>query len=390
MDSGNSSGMQSSSAGDEEYDSKADSTPADGFFNLMAQLSPPVLRRYHQQNQPPTLFDQPTYGFHHDLDAFPEDSGPNIILNKDVIWPAPAPVAGNVTSDPNCTTRTTVGSFGEFPSSSSSVVGPVQSPPQENGTQTVPAAAESSVQSRPKKRMRASRRAPTTVLTTDTSNFRAMVQEFTGIAAPPFSAAASSPYSRRLDLLGTARVASSLRTGSNPFRPSAQKFQPSSSHLLTTANMVENLAPSHDANNNNILPTTSDFNSSSNHLGVYRIPENPDSNVGNQNFPFQSLMSSPFPLLKYSAAAFGMHPNPEESLGVTNSSLQGLRVSQDQVMNTYMGGLPATRLVLDGGNEVRDHPPGSQGGSHVNCAALSSNFHTNQPVENGAARAEDL
>ncbi|KAF7829926.1 type-2 histone deacetylase 1-like [Senna tora] len=48
----------------------------------------------------------------------------------------------------------------------------------------------------PKKRSRASRRAPTTVLTTDTSNFRSMVQEFTGIPAPPFSH--SSPYSRRL------------------------------------------------------------------------------------------------------------------------------------------------------------------------------------------------
>uniref|UniRef100_A0A0D9VUQ9 VQ domain-containing protein n=1 Tax=Leersia perrieri TaxID=77586 RepID=A0A0D9VUQ9_9ORYZ len=41
----------------------------------------------------------------------------------------------------------------------------------------------------PKKRPRASRRPPTTVLTTDTSNFRAMVQEFTGFPAPPFAAA---------------------------------------------------------------------------------------------------------------------------------------------------------------------------------------------------------
>ncbi|KAG6524473.1 putative protein TPRXL [Zingiber officinale] len=39
-----------------------------------------------------------------------------------------------------------------------------------------------------RKRSRASRRAPTTVLTTDTSNFRAMVQEFTGIPAAPFAA----------------------------------------------------------------------------------------------------------------------------------------------------------------------------------------------------------
>lgn len=48
----------------------------------------------------------------------------------------------------------------------------------------------------PKKRSRASRRAPTTVLTTDTTNFRAMVQEFTGIPAPPFTSSYFPPKSR--------------------------------------------------------------------------------------------------------------------------------------------------------------------------------------------------
>ncbi|GLJ39866.1 hypothetical protein SUGI_0815270 [Cryptomeria japonica] len=38
-----------------------------------------------------------------------------------------------------------------------------------------------------KKRSRASRRAPTTLLSTDTSNFRAMVQQFTGIPESPFA-----------------------------------------------------------------------------------------------------------------------------------------------------------------------------------------------------------
>ncbi|PKU74354.1 mucin-2-like [Dendrobium catenatum] len=51
-----------------------------------------------------------------------------------------------------------------------------------------------------KKRSRASRRAPTTVLTTDTSNFRAMVQEFTGIPSPPFSSTSSSSSSSLLSL----------------------------------------------------------------------------------------------------------------------------------------------------------------------------------------------
>ncbi|KAH7834334.1 hypothetical protein Vadar_014982 [Vaccinium darrowii] len=60
----------------------------------------------------------------------------------------------------------------------------------------------------PKKRSRASRRAPTTLLTTDTTNFRAMVQEFTGIPAPPFTSS-SSPFLRnRLDLFATPAAAS--------------------------------------------------------------------------------------------------------------------------------------------------------------------------------------
>ncbi|XP_076916177.1 uncharacterized protein LOC143575772 [Bidens hawaiensis] len=68
----------------------------------------------------------------------------------------------------------------------------------------------------PKKRTRASRRAPTTVLTTDTTNFRRMVQEFTGIPAAPFATSlSSSVFSRRSDF-GMSPV--------QPFRPSAQKI----------------------------------------------------------------------------------------------------------------------------------------------------------------------
>ncbi|TVU37790.1 hypothetical protein EJB05_11125, partial [Eragrostis curvula] len=48
--------------------------------------------------------------------------------------------------------------------------------------QPPPPAAEAR---KPRKRARASRRPPTTVLTADASNFRAMVQEFTGFPAPP-------------------------------------------------------------------------------------------------------------------------------------------------------------------------------------------------------------
>ncbi|KAF0911868.1 hypothetical protein E2562_012349 [Oryza meyeriana var. granulata] len=76
-------------------------------------------------------------------------------------------------------------------SSSAAGVSPSQAPPHP------PPPAPSKP---PKKRPRASRRPPTTVLTTDTSNFRAMVQEFTGFPAPPFAAA--SPPAVRPRLLG--------------------------------------------------------------------------------------------------------------------------------------------------------------------------------------------
>ncbi|XP_020575578.1 VQ motif-containing protein 22-like, partial [Phalaenopsis equestris] len=39
----------------------------------------------------------------------------------------------------------------------------------------------------PRKRSRASRRAPTTLLNTDTANFRAMVQQFTGVPTGPYN-----------------------------------------------------------------------------------------------------------------------------------------------------------------------------------------------------------
>ncbi|KAI4321400.1 hypothetical protein MLD38_034784 [Melastoma candidum] len=82
----------------------------------------------------------------------------------------------------------------------------------------------------PRKRTRASRRAPTTILTTDTENFRAMVQEFTGFPAPPFSG------SRKLDLFGSGSIfrmnprGPDLLGHMNPLRPSAQKFQ--NPHLM--------------------------------------------------------------------------------------------------------------------------------------------------------------
>jgi hypothetical protein len=102
----------------------------------------------------------------------------------------------------------------------------------------------------PKKRSRASRRPPTTVLTTDTSNFRAMVQEFTGFPAAPFVPA--SPFVRpRLNTgLGLFQSGSNSAFGS-PYllRSFQQKLQtnpcvpvPSNNNLMSSSTIVDAIA----------------------------------------------------------------------------------------------------------------------------------------------------
>ncbi|XP_055835765.1 uncharacterized protein LOC129904247 isoform X2 [Solanum dulcamara] len=153
-----------------------------------------------------------------------------------------------------------------------------------------------------KKRTRASRRAPTTVLTTDTTNFRQMVQEFTGIPTAPFT---GSPYTRRLDLFSTA--GSGMRSGHldslgplYPLRPSAQKVQVSpfmpqlsssstSSSSLLSSSMIDALMPTNNTgnqNNNNShsivgvstasasTSTSTNFQLGSNHLGIQKQAQN--------------------------------------------------------------------------------------------------------------------
>lgn len=192
MDSGNSGSIQSSSGGDEEYDSSR---------AAFAHLSNPPLPPQSQPHTNSPLFDPlPNYF----------DPNPPPLPNFDPTW-SKSPITYNSLPLPS----------GAFFSSS-----PVPSDPPK----TDPAQPHRN----PKKRSRASRRAPTTVLTTDTTNFRAMVQEFTGIPAPPFTSSSSSPFLRnnRLDLFG---APSSTRSYPLPdalqpppylLRPFAQKFQP--------------------------------------------------------------------------------------------------------------------------------------------------------------------
>ncbi|KAK4264901.1 hypothetical protein QN277_026020 [Acacia crassicarpa] len=225
MDSGHSTGsLQSSSGGDDEYDSRADSMSA--FFNH--HPNPPIHHHVASSthtNAPPVFGFDPSSNY---LDPIPPS-------NFDMVWARPT------RSDPN---RSDLGGFN--PSSSSNQLffsGQLggqtshhQQPlvPESSSRGLIPvsgggggnidlSAGGNNVGRNPKKRSRASRRAPTTVLTTDTTNFRAMVQEFTGIPAPPF---VYSPFQRsRLDLLGSHAAVRSPPPTYNLLRPFAQKPQ---------------------------------------------------------------------------------------------------------------------------------------------------------------------
>ncbi|KAB2031106.1 hypothetical protein ES319_D05G281900v1 [Gossypium barbadense] len=85
--------------------------------------------------------------------------------------------------------------------------------PSSSSMQPRPVGELNGVVKNPKKRTRASRKAPTTVLTTDPTNFRAMVQEYTGIPTPP----GSSSFSRKLDIFGSGSSAQILQP---PLQPS--------------------------------------------------------------------------------------------------------------------------------------------------------------------------
>ncbi|CAA2979836.1 Hypothetical predicted protein [Olea europaea subsp. europaea] len=222
MDSGNSGSLQSSSGGDEEYDSRAASISA-----FMSNPTPHVgpisessqpLQPLPPQNPSHTAMFDPLSNYLH-------LQNPSLLYNPNMI------LSKTLGSDPSTNITNPILSSSPFLDTFSNVRSPLVS------ASPVPASVSgpsdnhnlNQVVRNPKKRSRASRRAPTTVLTTDTTNFRAMVQEFTGIPAPPFT---SSPYQRsRIELFGKPTVAvrsSYLDTAQPPYlrRPFPQKMQP--------------------------------------------------------------------------------------------------------------------------------------------------------------------
>ncbi|CAH8391124.1 unnamed protein product [Eruca vesicaria subsp. sativa] len=210
MDSGNSSSMQSSSGGggdQEEYDSRADQSISALFnnniagqtqldsliancFNTSWSTDNPLWSTTDGSRQPPPQ-PQP-----------PISSGPVFFTNT---------VQENLRVVSNTNTNTS---------------SPTGSVPTDKRTGLA-------TTRNPKKRSRVSRRAPTTVLTTDTSNFRAMVQEFTGNPSTPFTGSSSSTYTpftrSRFDLFGP-----SSSSFSRPLKPFPHKLIPTSHYSTPT------------------------------------------------------------------------------------------------------------------------------------------------------------
>ncbi|GMY17268.1 VQ motif-containing protein [Fagus crenata] len=377
MDSGNSGSMQSSSGGDEEYDSRAESVPA--FLNnppsnhFGSMSNPPSLFPQHQNQHQPNLSDLSSNYFQ----AFSQSqaySNPNSMLHLDhAVQPR-----GLRSDQPNCT------DLGNLPGSSSSTQ---HHGPNQGSTPTARATTQPNVVRNSKKRTRASRRAPTTVLTTDTSNFRAMVQEFTGIPSPPFS---GSSNSRRFDLFGNS---SALRTGHlepmgalYPLRPSPQKVQ--LSPFLSSSSSSCSSSSSSLLNNTMVDATNSNHFSSTLHnyhqVPLGQIPRQPQNMLNMQNpiLTFQPLSQT------------SLHPSFNVP-GFGARSLDELGMSHGHV-NVNLCELPQPNHGNDGG---QDHLRSSDsnfgnslrvgGGCKLNYSATSSSdFNHDKPLENVSTRGE--
>ncbi|XP_077251502.1 uncharacterized protein LOC143890708 [Tasmannia lanceolata] len=351
MDSANSGSIQSSSGGDEEYDSRAESISA--FLNSSSQShltlqekgpiatvffpSPvnPISNPHHQQN-PPSFFDS----LSNYIDPFPQTPTPptiNSLPNLDPLWSKPLRL------DPNCTHigGLTCSSSSSNPFLTQILPAPI---PQTGDTaifRPSPVATDQiNLTRNSKKRSRASRRAPTTVLTTDTSNFRAMVQEFTGIPAPPFS---SSPFPRtRLDLFTSHSSPPPYLLRPFPHKP----HQPAFVSSENTTNIV--------SNSTNSTTTPSNFQ----HQNLL--------NMQNPIFTFKSLLQTP-----------PKYPNLPAFTAKSQAMDSQLKMGMLEDFTMYQG---------HANTNINDNPQswgdgvGSSDGDQSHLKAFNGNYNNSQRV----------
>ncbi|KAK7373041.1 hypothetical protein VNO80_06436 [Phaseolus coccineus] len=373
MDSGNSGSI--SSSGDEEYDSRPHHTlPPPTFLNnhpsQFGSISHPLLSSSHYQHHHPhpSLFDLSSPYLH--ALSQPNSSNPNSFLHLDT---ATTSSSQPPRSEPDCThpSGVNVTSSPQTPTNiNHCLLGPQVGIATDNARSQEaillePGRTVNSVGRNSKKRTRASRRAPTTVLTTDTSNFRAMVQEFTGIPAPPFSA--SSSYSRRLDLLtGSSSLRSSSHLDSTPgpfypLRPSPQKVNHHHHHqnplLLSSSslpynNMVDAITSTTTTNN-------SSSNSNSNNPINYQQQLPPDLGIPYHYNPQNIMLGMQnHPTLAFNHPPPHLHPFGHAGFSAKLPSIEDLGMSHGQVNNNAnfvaSGVSVPLRSVNDDGGGTRD------------------------------------
>lgn len=303
MDAANSGSIHSSSGGDHE---EFDSSRGD-------QSLPPFLNPF-LTHQNPTFFDPQQV--HINLDhAFPQSNAND---NNDLVWSRRSLLGsqhnyanfGNLTSSSSLPSRTQSLNAGPQQGPLSSL--PLRAEPESQAPKASLGLNHTSVAIKnPKKRTRASRRAPTTVLKTDTANFRQMVQEFTGIPAGPFS-------DRRPDLFSSAAA---LRPGTRfvdplgplyPLRPLTQKgLSPFSSSTppppsLLNSTMVDSTVPT-----TNIVSTNTTAPASVAAAGLGSSTSNNSNNyalLSNQNLQHHGI---PLQLGGTAAMNFGSFQSEE-------------------------------------------------------------------------------
>lgn len=391
----NSGSMQSSSCGeDQDYDSRNESiSPLFNSASFAISNNP-----YPPPPQPqPTLFDPQLQS--QNLHPFSHSPAANQL---DLVWSR---------SEPN---YSTLGNLTPLSPSSSSFPPPNQSHlalsqgPNQGPLQSLdgnsPRVALNSVSDHQnqttnagkssRKRTRASRRAPTTVLTTDATNFRQMVQEFTGIPAQPFSA---SPYARRLDLFGVG--GSTLRSGHldalgplYPFRPSAQKVQQNPLVSSTSSSS----SPSMMLNNNTMASTSNNNDANTFSSNNYQM------NMQNPilTSTFQSLLQSNGSHLgtKSTQGSLGI-ASMDHELGMGQQHVNATSLSE---FSMQVGGSTNNNLTRsiwrgeEGANDDQDQHLGGSfngtNGSPHNGTSIykmsGSDFRSEKRMENVSSRNE--
>ncbi|KAJ8557286.1 hypothetical protein K7X08_002911 [Anisodus acutangulus] len=400
MDSGiNSASLQSSSGGgDEEYDSRASDSFSSAFHTQNSSMFDPFANYFNPISRPQLPPPPPPHNYTTTSSLFNLDTGWSKTLRSDHNNPMLLPSSNKSLS---------FGTGVSFPSAPVEHGGGGSMTVTTIGMAAAPPAGQPIIQParNPKKRSRASRRAPTTVLTTDATNFRAMVQEFTGIPAPPFT----SYFPRnRFDIFASAATNSSLRSAAavgassnnnNPLnisqlpnylrRPFPQKIQSPPPFLSPpSSSSSSSLMLSCFANDNIASGSSSTTSAPSNSTINYQLPSGVVSSVAQssnnlfstiqQNSILTSLLQSSqkYPLGSSKDQKQFQMPSNNSSQMKIGSVLEQYSMNNAQYGH-LLSGLP--NLISP------EQAAASSRNENSNIGASTTNFHGDNKVQETVA-----